>query len=268
MRAPRTLVFILAALGIVAAIGADAQHAPHPTAAHMTMADAGGPIPTAQSFRGVSTVGTIFRSGMSGPHKCTASVIASRHHDLVLTAAHCVYGTTQGWQFAPGYDNGRTPYGVWTVAAVYVSPAWSDRRDDQHDYAILRIQAKQHNGHREGIQDVTGANRLALAPRAGDDVTTIAYNGDDNRPVRCTVPAYYYQQYPAFDCHDYRGGSSGSPWLHRGTVVGLIGGLHQGGCSEQTSYSSKFRADIDALLQRAEQEGPGDRVPLPGGNGC
>jgi V8-like Glu-specific endopeptidase len=268
VRSPRVLRFIVAALVVFALLGSDGDHDLHSASASMTMADASGLLPTAASFHGVPTVGPIFRSGLSMPHSCTASVIASRHHDMMLTAAHCVFGSTKGWQIAPGYDNGKTPYGVWTVAAAYVSPAWLANHDNQHDYAILRIEDKQLNGRREGIQDVTGANVLAAAPHPGDDVTIIAYNGQDNGPVQCTVPAYYNGPYPAFDCHDYRGGSSGSPWLHDGTVVGLIGGLYAGGLTEQTSYSSRFGADIDNLLQRANEEGPGDCVRPRASNDC
>lgn len=245
--------WLFVALSMTALAGADA-HATTPTAAH---------------FVGNRTVGPLFRSGTGATHECNASVIASKHHDLMLTAAHCVFGRATGWQIAPGYHDGKTPYGVWTVAAAYVPPQWKQGQDAQHDYAILRMQPKHLNGHRQAIQDVTGANRLALAPRIGEQVTGVAYNkGFDDKPIRCTVPAYYTRHYPAFDCHGYVIGSSGSPWLHDGTVVGVIGGLHQGGCTEHTSYSSHFRADVYDLVQRAEQGGAGDRAPSPGRDGC
>ena len=41
--------------------------------------------------------------------------------------------------FAPGYDSGATPYGVWTTTQAYVDPSWLSRQDPQHDYAILRV---------------------------------------------------------------------------------------------------------------------------------
>ncbi|HEY8300433.1 MAG TPA: trypsin-like peptidase domain-containing protein [Jatrophihabitans sp.] len=244
---------VLAALAITVQGGADAHAA----------------TPTATSFAGNRTVGPVFRSGTGTAHGCTASVIASRHHDLMLTAAHCVFGRGTGWQIAPGYHDGKRPYGLWTVAAAYVPPQWMRSQDAQHDYAVLRMQPQRHGGHREAIQDVTGANRVALAPRLGEQITDVAYNsGINDKPIRCTVPAYYTRHYPSFDCHGFVGGSSGSPWLHDGTVVGVIGGLHQGGCTERTSYSSNFRSDVYDLVHRAERGGAGDRAPRPGSDGC
>lgn len=227
--------------------------------------------PTATSFDGIPTVGPLFRDGLGNDHGCTASVLVSPGRDLILTAAHCVSGTAAGWQFAPGYDQGRTPYGVWTVTAAYVDPAWLHDQDTRYDYAILRV--ADHDG--VDVQDVTGGNLLGRAPRAGTHLTDVAYDaGVDDQPITCTTVAYRYQGFPAFNCHGYVGGSSGSPWLvsvpglHRTTVVGVIGGLHQGGCYEYTSYSSPFTVRADALLLRAAVHAPPDTVPPAGSDGC
>jgi V8-like Glu-specific endopeptidase len=225
--------------------------------------------PTASSFSGIPTVGPIFRNGLSGRHGCTASVIQSTHHDLVLTAAHCVSGSAVGWKIVPGYDKGRTPYGVWTVVAAYVPVKWSQRRDPQHDYAILRTARQRRHGRSVGIQDVTGANALQTAPHAGRYITDVAYNaGSNDDPIRCSVRVYYTSGHPSFNCHGYVGGSSGSPWLRQHTVVGVIGGLHQGGCYEYTSYSSRFTSDVYRLRWRAEHQRSGDNVPAAGSDGC
>ncbi len=231
--------------------------------------------PAAQTFSGTPTVGPLFRSGLSNRHGCTASVLTSPHRDLVLTAAHCISGTAAGYQFAPGYDAGKTPYGVWTVTHAYVDPSWVSSQDPQHDYAILQV-ADQERGRRViGVQDVTGGNRLGFAPRPGQRVTDVAYNsGINDQPIRCTVPTYRTSGYPSFNCHGYVGGSSGSPWLARvpGTrttlVKGVIGGLHQGGCFEYTSYSSAFGIDAYRLWLRASLGLDPDTVPTAGGDGC
>src|ERR1700712_4975124 len=70
--------------------------------------------PTAVSFNGVPAVGVIFDDGLTNPHSCSASVVQSPGRNLVLTAAHCISGSGAGLQFAPGYVDGKTPYGVWT----------------------------------------------------------------------------------------------------------------------------------------------------------
>jgi hypothetical protein len=188
---------------------------------------------------------------------------------------HRVYGTAAGWTFAPGYDNGSTPYGVWTVTHAYVDPKWATDQDTQHDYAILQLADVRHGGHQVGVQDVTGGNVLGQAPRTGQQITDVAYNaGIDDQPIHCTTSVYYTDGFPGFNCHGYVGGSSGSPWLvtdpatHVTFVDGLIGGLHQGGCYEYTSYSPAFRPDVYALLLRATLHLHPDTVPAAGSDGC
>ncbi|SEG10758.1 Trypsin [Actinacidiphila yanglinensis] len=231
--------------------------------------------PTATAFDGTSTVGPLFRNGLAQNHGCTASVVASPRHDLLLTAAHCVSGTAAGWQFAPGYRAGQTPYGVWTVTHAYVDPRWSSSQDPRYDYAVLQV-ADRSTGHRtNAIQDVTGAEVLGTAPRAGQAVTDVAYNaGIDDLPIHCATTVTYTDGSPGFNCHGYVGGSSGSPWLstvpgtHRTEVVGVIGGLHQGGCYEYTSYSSPFTVQAETLILRATLGLHPDVVPAAGSDGC
>lgn len=231
--------------------------------------------PTAHAFDGTPTVGPLFRNGLDHRHGCTASVIASPGHDQIITAAHCVSGTAAGWLFVPGYDKGNTPYGVWTVTRAYVDPSWISSQDPQHDYAILVLAHQQRGGHRVGVQDVVGANVLGLAPRHGERINDVAYNaGINDQPIECATSVYYTNGFPGFNCHGYVGGSSGSPWLHRvralhlTVVVGVIGGLHQGGCYEYTSYSAAFTGDVYRLALRAALGMPGDTVPQPGSDGC
>lgn len=233
------------------------------------LADPPPHTPTATPFDGIPTVGPIFRGPLALGHDCTASVVASPAHDLLLTAAHCVYGLATGWSFVPGYDQGRKPYGVWHVVAAYVDHAWQTDQDPQHDFAVLRVARKDGFG----VQDVVGANVLAAAPKTGSRILDVAYNaGVNDQPIRCRPRVYYTAGFPSFNCHGYVGGSSGSPWLqrigHHTYVRGIIGGLHQGGCYEYTSYSSRFRWSMYALLLRAARGGIGDIAPIPGGDGC
>lgn len=231
--------------------------------------------PTATAFPGTPTVGPLFRNGLDKPHGCTASVVASPGRDLLLTAAHCVSGTAAGWTFAPGYDDGRTPYGVWTVTHAYVDPRWMADQDPRADYAVLQLADQRRDGREVGVQDVAGGELLGTAPRPGQSVTDVAYNaGIDDQPIRCPVSAYYTDGYPSFSCHGFVGGSSGSPWLtpvgRTGLtyVRGVIGGLHQGGCYEYTSYSSAFGPTVYGLIARATLGLDPDTVPQAGSDGC
>jgi hypothetical protein len=229
--------------------------------------------PAAQHVTSVPTVGPLFLPSLLGvgpalrlPHYCTASVIHSPGHDLALTAAHCVIGSGFAIEFAPGYHDGVSPYGVWSVRRVYLDRAWVHGQDPRRDFAILQL--ARHGG--VGVEDRTGvAPRLGSAPPAGTLVTVDGYvAGIGGRPITCRAPVYYTSGYPSFDCGGFAAGVSGGPWLSGGRVVGAIGGLHQGGCTPSTSYSAPFGADVAALLARAEAGGPGDVGPIPGSDGC
>lgn len=228
-------------------------------------------IPTATTSAGSSMVGVIFPAGGT-QHGCTASVINSYTGDLVLTAAHCVSGTAVGWTFAPGWRAGSAPEGRWTVTAAYALPGWLKDQDPQQDMAVLKVAPRVINGRPRTLQSVTGAADIGTAPRGGQQILDIAYNNNDDTPIGCTTTTYWTTGHPSFDCHGYVGGSSGSPWLvttgDRPQVVGIIGGLYQGGCAEYTSYSSAFGDNIVSLWLRAEAALHGDKLPAPDPDGC
>ncbi|GAA5191086.1 hypothetical protein GCM10023322_47660 [Rugosimonospora acidiphila] len=263
--------FALIGTAVPAAAGQPGPGA-QPTASGQPAASA-QPIPAARTFNGVPGVGALFLAGTSSPHSCTGDVISSPGQDLVLTAAHCLSGDGRGALFAPGYHDGKTPYGVWQVTGAYVDPHWLSTQDPQHDYAFLRIAPQRRGGRTVRLGDVVRGYSLAPAPRPGERVRIVSYpHGIDDKPITCTVPTYAFDGYPAFDCGGYVGGTSGSGWLagngRSQAVVGLIGGLHQGGCVDYTSYSPRFGADTFALYERAARGARPDVLPEPGSDGC
>lgn len=222
-----------------------------------------------------ATVGPLFSQGMSGPHNCTASVLDSPGGDLILTAAHCLVGSAVGVQFAPGYDDGATPYGVWTVKRAFGDPNWLAGQDLGHDYAILQLEDQQKAGRLITVESVTSGNRLGQVPSAGQPVTVIAYKaGMNDEPVRCATTVRTDGGYPAFDCGGFSGGTSGGPWLvtaastHDPAVVAVIGGRNYGGCDDATSYSSAFGQPILDLLSRAAAGVAPSVFPRPTGDNC
>jgi hypothetical protein len=221
--------------------------------------------PAAAETAPVASVGPLFFPSVLGlfpllrlPHFCSASVVHSSSRDLVITAAHCVYGTGPTIEFAPGYDRGATPYGVWDVRRLYVDPAWRATRDPRHDVAILEVAPRAG----KLLEDVVGAHPLGV-PLPGADVTVLGYRlGSGDRPLACTNALYLTDGYPTFDCTGYTDGVSGGPWLQDGSVVGVTGGLEQGGCGAVAEYSTPFGDDTAALLARAESGGAGDTAPV------
>ena len=79
--------------------------------------------PTALTVGSDPTTGPLYLA-RSTAHICTASVLSSPTQDLIITAAHCVFGNGTGLAFVPGSVGGSAPYGRWTVTAAYVDPSW------------------------------------------------------------------------------------------------------------------------------------------------
>lgn len=190
------------------------------------------------------------------PHFCSASVLHSTTRDLLVTAAHCVYGTGLTIEFAPGYHDGVAPYGLWTVRRAYVARAWLRTRDPHADVAVLEVAPR--GGRR--IEDVTGGLRYADAV-AGQPVSVSGYPIGTGGPVGCTDILYLTEAYPSIDCSGLVDGVSGGPWLQAGRLVGVTGGLQQGGCAD-TEYSAPLAGVLPGLLSRAEAGARGDVVPI------
>ncbi|MGN6161493.1 MAG: trypsin-like serine peptidase [Marmoricola sp.] len=203
---------------------------------------------------------------LQAPHFCSASVVHSAGHDLVATAAHCLYGTGATIEFVPGFHDGQAPYGVWTVTALYVESAWQLGQSPQADVAFLRVAPL--NGRQ--IEDVVGGRPLG-APVVNAPVTVSGFPMQSTTPSVCTARLTLTQGYPSVVCPQggMVDGVSGGAWVQAGALVGVVGGLQQGGCSADVAYSAPFGASTVQLWRRAQAGGLGDLV-LPGflANSC
>jgi len=222
---------------------------------------------------GVPEIGALYASSRATQHGCTASVVHSPRGNTLITAAHCVVGNGAGMVFVPGQRGGQTPYGRWTVTAAYVEPKWVTRQDPDADVAFLTVAPRTINGASTQIEQVTGAYALGPAAGRGQRVTITGYpGGGPNYPISCAAKVYLTQTFPSFDCRGFVGGTSGSPWLwvtrHGTQIVGVIGGLNQGGCYDYTSYSSRLASDADTAYLRALDDASADVSPEAGSDGC
>ena len=224
--------------------------------------------PTAFAVGSVPTTGTLSPPGTSF-HICTASVVSSPTQDLIITAAHCVFGSAVGYTFVPGSVNGSAPKGRWTVTAAYVDPAWKATRNPLRDVAILRVAPEHIGGALHKVQQVTGGNRLITTPAKLGPLVVPAYAaGIGGSPIACIAETYRHGSYTAFDCGGYLDGVSGGPFIQGSTVLGVIGGLNQGGCLASTSYSSPFDATTLTTFNRAVSQAKADVLPGPAADGC
>jgi V8-like Glu-specific endopeptidase len=238
---------------MVAALGAYVL-TPLPQAAGDAAAKRGIP------FKGTAAVGALFTisDGHLGGHFCTASVVNSPGENLLITAAHCMAGRSlspaSGVVFAPGYHNGKFPYGTWTITTVYVDSAWAQDQNPNDDVAFLV--AGRPGRH---IQRHTGAETLMIDQPARR-VQVIGYPDGRNKPITCAARArnFDHAHEMVFDCDDYTNGTSGGPFLTHvnpktgdGWVIGVIGGYQQGGDSPNISYSPRFFSAVWDLYETA-----------------
>ena len=238
-----------------------------------TRAHAAEVMPVSRPSTGVAAVGALYPNARASQHGCTAGVVHSPRGDTLITAAHCVSGSGAGMVFVPGQHGAWTPYGRWTITAVHVEAKWARRQDPHADVAFLTVAPRMINGVRTSVERVTGGYRLGSTAARGQRVAVTGYPaGSTNNSITCTTRTYLSGAFPAFDCRGYVGGTSGSPWLrvtrHGTEIVGVIGGLHQGGCHDYTSYSSPLDGDADDAYARASEHAPADRAPRAGGDGC
>ncbi|KOV74134.1 hypothetical protein ADL01_18045 [Streptomyces sp. NRRL WC-3618] len=196
-------------------------------------------------------VGALFSGDLEGGHFCTASVVRSGGRDLILTAAHCLSGGGDtDVVFAPGYRDGRAPYGLWRITKTVVPAAWSDRADEDSDFAFAVVASK---GGRD-LEDAVGANAFAPGRETGaSPVVVTGYPNVLDVPLTCVNrPTEQSRTQQRIECPDFTDGTSGSPWVDaEGEVVGVLGGFQQGGATDDVSYSAVLGGAADALYREA-----------------
>lgn len=215
----------------------------------------GGAQPMADAMRTRSAVGPLFYPG--GRHHCTASVVSSAGGDLLVTAAHCIYGSggyRGGVEFAPGYAGGRAPLGRWRAAAMFVDAQWADFRAADDDVGFIVVRPRQG----QTVEQLAGAERLGVGYGPVNRVTVTGYPSDSDSPVRCTrASSSWSAGQMRFDCDGFSGGTSGGPWVTGdGAVIGVIGGYQRGGDFAAISYSPRFGDRVKALYDTAAATRP------------
>jgi len=205
-------------------------------------------------------VGALFEHDANGNHFCTASVVASPGHDLLITAAHCIHGGKGGSYgqdivFIPGYLDGQAPNGIWTPARLIVAPQWMNSSDPDYDVAFIVL--KPEDG--KNIEEVLGANQVGIDPGYRNLVRVTGYPASADAPVTCDN--WTSEQSPSqlrFECAGFTGGTSGSPWIthfdsktRTGTIVGVLGGYEEGGSTEAISYSPYLGEQVQQLYRQA-----------------
>jgi Trypsin len=218
-------------------------------------------VPNPVYFNGVPTVGALFSTTGSQKHFCTASAVQSLTFDLILTAAHCVFGgstPSTNIAYAPEWHQGISPYGLWPVKSVTVAAGWQESHDVNLDFAFLAVTPP--TGQRWPLQFVTGGLRLGINTGYAHNIYVIGYNDTDDQPIGCATASFYFEtDQMEFYCNSYWDGTSGGPWITHynpytgsGVLIGDIGGYEQGGDYPWASYSAYYTWSILQLFTETQ----------------
>lgn len=249
MRCKTPLLWIAAVVTTATACGGPSHSAPRPEAP----APSAAPQRSAAPSAGLAPVGVLLDED---GHWCTASVVDSPKGNVVATAAHCVYAdgaAGAGFSFAPGFRGGARPYGTWKVRTVQVADAWKAAGDDAdaHDYAFLTLEPDARGRQ---VQQVVGAARPDWASGPERRVTVTGYPNKDHNPadgpISCTTDTRRDPDLAGsmvMECAGFFDGTSGSPWLADGRLIGVL----SGGDTDTESTAVLFDAATRALYDRA-----------------
>ncbi|MEV6583038.1 trypsin-like serine protease [Streptomyces sp. NPDC051582] len=181
-------------------------------------------------------IGALFAGSLDGGHFCTAAVVHSDDRDVIATAAHCL-DNPDATVFAPGYRDGKAPYGVWKLTGVSLAPGWTDGRDPDEDVAFATVAPA--DGGTGRIEDAVGGFPVATEQPDDVTVTILGYPSIEEEPLRCAnTTSLFSDTQRRIDCPDLSGGTSGSPWLVNGALAGVLGGYEGGGTVPEVSYSA------------------------------
>ncbi|MGW1770420.1 trypsin-like serine peptidase [Streptomyces sp. NPDC002104] len=246
-RGGRAARVLLALTATAALLGVDVPGAPADPPLGVTV--------TAPADATAGRVGALFAGGLGDGHHCTASVVRSQDRDVIVTAAHCLGAGADGVDgttFAPGYREGRAPYGLWKLTGVYLGPGWTDGQDPDEDIAFATVAPLE--GRR--IEDVVGGFPVVAQQPADVTVSVVGYPSSDESPLYCSnATTLFSGTQRRIECPDLSGGTSGSPWLVGGALAGVLGGYEGGGTVPEVSYSAVMGDQAVELYREASDNG-------------
>jgi V8-like Glu-specific endopeptidase len=177
-------------------------------------------VPSETAHAQTAAIGKLFFSNSSGNYSCTASVVSGKN--IIVTAAHCCFDRPTNswfgaWAFAPGYNAGKAPYGVFNWADARVPTSWVNNGDIPSDVCLIRLQPDSA-GH--PVTYYTGWLGRAWNFSPNQNMTTFGYPGNiggANNLEMCVAPSS--AQPPScgpgvlnMACN-MTYGSSGGPWI-------------------------------------------------------
>jgi hypothetical protein len=169
----------------------------------------------------------------AGDYACSGTAVRSPSRSLVWTAGHCVYdagvlgaGYATNWEFVPGYNEGRKPFGEWPASSLATTSQWKgtgvlDGGDSAFDFGAATVAS--HNG--KLLQNRVGARRIAFNQPRNQVYTAFGYPAERPPPefdgrhlFRCRSPyrgadRSFGPPAPIRISCDMTAGASGGGWV-------------------------------------------------------
>jgi V8-like Glu-specific endopeptidase len=183
----------------------DLERAPSPAAGSAARQMAGKAVAVGTARRYPNrTHGKVFFSFESGPdagdYECSGTAVRAATRNLVWTAGHCVYdpgllgsGAAANWEFVPGYEGDRKPFGEWPATRLSTTSQWQHSGDlsgGNFAYDLGTANLATRNGRT--LEDVIGARRIAFGQPRGLLYRAFGYPAeppfDGSHLYRCNSP--------------------------------------------------------------------------------
>lgn len=212
---------------------------------------------------GNRAIGRLSFSTLSGTSYCSATVISP--NNVIVTAAHCVYDTTNNrwynnWVFTPAYRDGAAPFGTFPADKCTILTSWANLSGNYsintwapYDVAVCNM---KNNSFGQGLSSLTGYQGRMWNWGYVRNIHNLGYPFNDYRNIVLNSAGKYmrlctnetFQQ-----ATDVMGGGcnwgpgiSGGPWIanynpfNYGFVNNVNSGLFIG---TQNLYAGRFTSN-------------------------
>lgn len=167
-----------------------------------------------------STAGKVFYTYKNEDYACSGATINSNYKNLVMTAGHCLHGGKgKDWHsnvaFAPAYEYGNTPYGIWNYKESRTLNAWINESDFSRDQGFFSVHPKSG----KNLVDVVGGNGLSIGTNTIRPSVRVfgwpgeyPYDGETAKACEGPSSSGEFSGDAKVVCGMNKG-SSGGPWL-------------------------------------------------------
>ena len=204
-----------------------------------------GEVPLgSQTTYPTSTNGRLFGKlrGFGG-YSCSATVISSSSHSVIMTAGHCVHDQDAGFAkrviFVPAYHRGDRPFGVWGASRLITTNGWKRIENYNYDYAAVKL--RKAGG--DAVGNVVGEQGVAFNQSREQTFQAIGY------PFNKSRAEIMWNCIAAFAGVDPRDRFAGSPG--NGIGCDMSQGASGGGWFIQDGAGGQFINSVTSFGYRA-----------------